>query len=77
MSKPAMPNDATLNIALLWLENNEGDEHEKGACLAVRDWIDALMQERVIRSAAKSAGVPVAALRQKIAEREARRKATP
>lgn len=74
MARAQMPRDDQINVALLWLENNEGDGSEREACLAVRDWIVSLKQERMLRSVAKDAGIPVAMLRRKIAEREAAQK---
>jgi hypothetical protein len=64
-----MPPDDQINIALLWLENNEGDGIERDACLAVRDWIRAQQDARTLRDAVRGAGVSVAALRRKLSER--------
>ena len=56
-----------LQLAALWLENNEGDE--AGDCKAVAEWLKHEADEAMIRSEARRGGVTVAALRRKIAER--------
>jgi hypothetical protein len=61
-----MPDDPKLEIAMLWLRNNEGDGLEGEACREVADWIEYLERERFIRDMAKKSGAPMAAVRRKI-----------
>ena len=61
-----LPDGADVEIALMWLESNEGDEEESGACLRVAEWLKAYAQDSFERSAARRAGVPVKRLREKL-----------
>lgn len=66
MSETKRPTDEQFDIAVHWLENNEGEGAERDACLVVAAWIDHENRNRRIRTVAREAGVPVAALRRKI-----------
>ena len=68
MARAKMPSDAALDIAIMWLRDNEGDEGEADACKSVADWLDSEKDERWLRSQARAAGVPVARLRRKLRE---------
>jgi hypothetical protein len=57
-----LPTDA-LDIAISWLRANEGDNGEADACNAVADWLEQEEQSKLLRKAAREAGVPVAKLR--------------
>lgn len=57
MSKPT---DDDINIAIAWLESNEGDpDGERGACVRVSVWLEQLVERRE----AKRLGVRVGYLR--------------
>lgn len=60
------PPQEQIDVAILWLENNEGEERE--ACRAVARWIEREASEQRIRRIARNAGLPVARVRQKLAE---------
>jgi len=62
------PSEEDFNIALMWLENNEGGEGEAEACQRVADWLRNLMDDGYLRRKAREAGVPVAKLRQRLRE---------
>jgi hypothetical protein len=66
-----MPPLEQIGIALDWLRSNEGDNGESDACQAVADWLEHQETERQLRGAARSGGVPVAALRRKLKENAA------
>lgn len=65
--KTPTPTDEQFEIALLWLENNEGVGREQDACRAVSRWIEAWRSNEMLRQTARQAGVSVAALRRKLA----------
>ena len=68
--KKQMPGTDQLGIAVEWLRNNEGDQNgEAEACKAVADWIESEEFERYLRYEARAHGLPVAAVRRKLAER--------
>ena len=69
MRKNNPPTDEQFEIALLWLENNEGQGREQDACRAVARWIDRWRQNEMLRTTARQAGVSVVALRRKLAEK--------
>lgn len=56
-----------IDIAIAWLNNNEGDGIEGPSCRAVADWLDTFSRERELRAAAREGGLPVAVLRRKLA----------
>lgn len=58
------PPPEQFDIAIHWLENNEGDGSEGEACKAVAAWLDAQEDARQMRNLARSHGVPVKALRE-------------
>lgn len=64
--KPTDPTDQQFEIAILWLENNEGEGEEGVACKAVAEWLEEFLRNRTIRSAARKAGVPIAKLRARL-----------
>jgi rRNA-processing protein FCF1 len=63
------PTDQQFTTAIMYLEMNEGDEEEGGACRAVAAWLAQLLADEALRKAARDGGVPVAVLRRKLAER--------
>lgn len=67
---PPMPSDELLDIAIAWLEVNESENgtDEREACLATARWLAHLRDERLLRTEARLAGVPVAKLRELLAE---------
>jgi hypothetical protein len=64
------PTDEQLQIAALWLENNEGEGEEGEACKAVAAWIEHQRSERKIKNTARKIGVTPARLRAKLAEKQ-------
>ena len=62
-----MPSDAILDVAIMWLESNEGQESE--ACKAVARWIEHEHKERMIREGARKSGVSIAHFRRELARR--------
>ena len=70
------PTNEQFDVAIMWLQNNEGDGDEGEACKAVAEWLDHLMSEDWLRSQAREAGVTVATLRRKLAE-QAKTRPTP
>lgn len=61
-----MPPEESINIAVAWLEANEGIDGESAACAAVARWLIEQCENRTMREIAKEAGVPAAALRKRI-----------
>jgi hypothetical protein len=59
----AFPSDEAVQIATEWLGVNEGDDGEAEACPRVAAWLRQQVMQRMVRSAAREAGVPVARLR--------------
>lgn len=62
------PTEEQMNIAIHWLENNEGVGEEQDACVAVGRWLDKLLSDDVVRKHARDAGIPVATVRRRIRE---------
>lgn len=58
-----------LLLAAEWLDINEGDGGEMYTCRAVAKWLREVADDAVLRSEAKQAGIPVARLRRKMAEK--------
>jgi hypothetical protein len=75
MPRPILPPDDQIDIAIEWLRNYESNEPTTDpaflACGAVADALDAEMSDRLIRREARKAGLPVAAVRRKLAARKA------
>lgn len=65
------PTDEQFDIAILWLENNEGEGAEAEACHEMARWLEKELRDRQIRDAARKGGVTAAQLRKRLAEREA------
>lgn len=63
-----MPSTEAIDIAVEWLQANEGVGQEGDACKAVAAWLDHVNREAWIRHEARARGVPVARLRRKLAE---------
>ena len=61
------PSQEQIEIAALWLDENEGGETEQAACSAVAEWIRLEAYESMLRSEARRAGVTVAQLRRRLA----------
>lgn len=64
-----MPTKDQIEMAIAWLEYNDGDHGESDACGAVAQWLDHLSREDYLRKAARQGGVPLRALRAKLSER--------
>ena len=62
-----IPPIADIELAAEWLRNYEG-EPQSGRCRTVARWIESLAREHELRAAAREGGVPVAALRRKVAQ---------
>lgn len=62
------PTDQQIEIACLWLEANEGEGEERQACRSVAAWLEHQAAGRMLRQEAKTAGIPVAAVRRRLAE---------
>lgn len=58
-----MPTTEQIDIALMWLESNEGEGTEGEACKAVAAWIDHMNREAWIRHEARARGVTIARFR--------------
>lgn len=64
-----LPSEEQLNVAISWLESNEGEEGgERESCLAVAEWLTDQLVRKTVRDAAREAGIPVAKVRQRLAE---------
>lgn len=64
------PTNNQVATALAWLRCNEGEGAEREACTAVADWLEIETNSRLIRSAARAAGVPTAVARLRLNERK-------
>jgi hypothetical protein len=62
------PTEDQFAIARLWLEGNEGEGEERGACEAVARWIAHEERERWLRRQARTHGITVAVMRRKVDE---------
>lgn len=60
------PTPEQFEIALLWLQSNEGTESP--ACLAVANWIESWRTDQMIKATAREGGVSVKELRRRLAE---------
>lgn len=63
-----MPSTEAIDTAVSWLRYNEGGDGEADRCRVVADWIEYEERERMIRIEARRAGLPVAAVRRRLAE---------
>lgn len=63
-----MPPDDQIQLAVMWLSDNEGVGAEEDACKAVAKWLEQEMTERVLRAAARQARLPLAVARERIAQ---------
>jgi hypothetical protein len=61
MSFEMTPTREQIEIAAMWLESNEGDE--RGACVAVAEWIKQQAYATMLRDKARRAGISVVELR--------------
>jgi hypothetical protein len=57
------PTQEQIDTAVAWLNCNEGEGRERDACEAVALWLAKGEDDRMLRSEARKAGVPVAAVR--------------
>lgn len=64
-----LPGDRYLDIAIEWLRNNEGDGEEQAACRTVAAWLANEQANRMVRTEARRAGIPVRKLREAIAKK--------
>lgn len=62
------PSNDSLLTAAEWLRANEAGDAEQAACEAVAVYLENLVAEKMIRHAARLAGVTTAAVRRKLAE---------
>lgn len=60
------PTDDQVNIAILWLYDNEGEGEEGEACRSVAQWLSERLENGYLRKSAREAGVPVKLLRSKL-----------
>jgi hypothetical protein len=60
------PTTEQLDTAIAWLNANNGDHGEAERCTAVARWLEHDEQDRMVRSAARKAGVPVAKVRERL-----------
>lgn len=60
------PTQEQIDTAVLWLGINEGDGRERESCEAVALWLAEEIRDRYIRSAARSAGLPMAKVRARL-----------
>lgn len=67
-----MPPTEQLDIAIMWLESNEGDGAEGEACKAVAAWIEHMNREAYIRHEARASGVTPARFRRALKKMEER-----
>lgn len=59
-----MPGSDAINIAILWLQNNEGiEDSEAEKCKEVAGWLEHQECERYLRHVAKTGGVPMVKVR--------------
>ena len=63
-----MPPTEQLDIAIMWLESNEGGGIEGEACKAVAKWIEYMNHEAFVRHEARARGVTVARFRAVLAK---------
>jgi hypothetical protein len=61
-----LPTTQQLDIAIAWLQCNEGGSKEKASCEAVASYLQDLINDVFIKSEAKKAGVSVVELRRKL-----------
>ncbi len=54
-------------VAAEWLDINEGEEGEADSCKKVADWLRDQADAADIRAAARKAGVPAKAVRERMA----------
>jgi rRNA-processing protein FCF1 len=71
------PTEQQINIAIGWLDANEGEGDEAQACKAVAEWINAIANDAMLREEARRAGVTVAALRRRLSNFSALSKVEP
>jgi hypothetical protein len=62
------PTAQQFDRAITWLECNEGPDGEREDCKAVAQWLLDRARDDYIRKTARAAGLPVAAVRRKLAE---------
>jgi len=60
------PTPKQFDVAIGWLEVNEGDQGEAEACQTVARWIEHQQQEHLLKSSARSGGVSIKALRARL-----------
>jgi putative alpha-1,2-mannosidase len=63
------PSDEQIEIALAWLDANEGDAVESAACKAVSKWLEDMARAQIEREVARKEGIAVSALRRAAATR--------
>lgn len=63
-----IPPTEQIDIAVMWLEGNEGEGDELAACKAVAAWLDHMNHEAWIRHEARARGVTTARLRKALAK---------
>jgi len=64
-----IPSEEDFDVAIGWLDINEGEDGEKEACRRVAAWISEYSENRRIRTIARENGIPVGALRRRLAGR--------
>lgn len=64
-----MPERDAIATAIEWLECNEGGGDEATGCSEVAAWLRYELGERDLRDAARRAGLPVAVVRRRVADK--------
>lgn len=70
MKQPPRPLDLQFDIAILWLQSNEGDIEEHVACQRVANWLVWQQYDGQVKRFAKEKGVSVARVRKAIKLKE-------
>ena len=67
--KPPL-SDEQIDIAILWLESNEGEGAEKEACGAAADWLKVERNQRAVRRVQKMVGgAPASRVREALTQK--------
>jgi len=58
------PSTAKFEVAIMWLENNEGEGFEREACREVAAWLDQLRSSEKIARIARKTKIPAKRVRE-------------
>lgn len=67
---PDQPYYTEFEIAIAWLETNEGDIEEHTACRKVAGWLIDKVNDMKLKQVAREAGVSVVRLRKRLKEKQ-------